>query len=137
MAMILLCFLACPNVPVDTAPDTGCESEGDIDELRFNMVAETCNWLVFDCGHLEQRNLAACSYHFGEQLSPPVDDGHCVDWCAARTYTQEIRAQDCSLAEPLIEEEFESWPIYLTPVTDPALAHFYECETPNYAPSGP
>lgn len=137
MALILSLFIACPNVPQDTGPDTGCENEGDIDDLRFDIVAETCNWLVFDCGHMEQNFLGYCASQFSDGLIPPVEAGDCVDWCGARSYVQRIREQDCSLAEPYVDDGSQTWDEYFAPVREPALEHFYTCETPNYEPSGP
>lgn len=137
MALILLCLFGCPSEPVDSSADTGCEDVGDIDEVRFNIVRETCNWLLFDCGHLEQRHLAYCTNFFADQLIPPVEAEQCIDWCAAREHWQSVREQDCSLADPLVEEEFENWDVYFEPIAQPALENFYTCDEANYAPSGP
>ena len=97
MALIsLLVLIACPNPVQDTAPDTGCESEGDIDDVRFRLVEETCDWYVLKCGMQEQRSLAQCSLLTGRELGRLVDDEEmCVDWCAARSYHQDVLSWDC------------------------------------------
>jgi hypothetical protein len=125
----LLLFLACPNTVQDTAPDTGCESEGDIDDVRFRLVEETCDWYVLQCGMQDQRFLTQCSKTLGRELGRLVDDEEmCVDWCAARSYHQEVLSWDCSQA-PVPEDE-QDYPY------EQVTQHFYTCDTPNYEPSG-
>jgi hypothetical protein len=113
----------------DTVADTGCSSEGDIDKVRYMLAAETCTWLLDTCGAYNHQNWVDCQLWLAYQQEAPVDDGLCLDWCAARTWHQTVVESSCESA-PEVSEIPEDWPV------DLVTQFFYECESPNYEPSG-
>lgn len=129
MVMLLLLLGCNRQATPDSSLDTGCESEGDIDRVRFLLAAETCTWTVGTCGAYSFENWVDCRLWLHHQLDPPVDAGQCIDWCAARTWHQTVVDSTCETA-PEIAEIPEDWPVGLV------TQFFYECESPNYEPSG-
>ena len=128
--VILLLLLGCDRGDAsDSNLDTGCESEGDIDRVRYLLAAETCTWPVGTCGAYSMENWVDCRFWLTYQLAAPVDAGQCIDWCAARTWHQMVVESSCESA-PQIDEIPEDWPV------DLVTQFFYDCESPNYEPSG-
>jgi hypothetical protein len=129
VALMLALSCAKGQESADSSLDTGCESEGDIDKVRYLLAAETCTWTVDTCAAYSFENWVDCRLWLTYQLESPVDAGQCIDWCAARTWHQTVVDSSCESA-PQIDEIPEDWPV------DLVTQFFYECESPNYEPSG-
>ncbi len=130
--VLVLAFVACPGEPLDSAVESDCSDPGDIDLIRFEMVSETCMWLISDCEVKDELQWDDC---FSDLLyateAHVADQGDCVDWCAAKSYTEVARQQSCApLGDLSAAEEYAL-------ATDLIAEHFYTCDSPNYEPSGP
>lgn len=129
---ILLVFLGCPgDPPVDSGAAYECSAPGDIDFMAFEMAGETCMWMISDCEARPETHYNECFSYVLAASTDAVEGGDCLDWCAARSYAETARQQSCALFDGMSGSEHDE----LT--TGLIAEHFYTCDSPNYAPSGP